>query len=93
MRELGTLSIEAALQLGGTHLAAGQSHSFKDPLKPEFRFLIRLLPRTSPIIYLFVISIRVFLHKVRVSSTGCGGSSRDRLRMCLSASLQQDNEE
>jgi hypothetical protein len=61
--ELRTLPIEAALQFGGTHLAARQSHGFEDPLVPEFRFLVRLLPGTSAIVYVFVINIRVFFHK------------------------------
>ena len=84
---LRTLPIEAALQFRGAYLAAGQSHGFENPLVPELRFLIRLFPRTSAILYLFVISIRVFLHRTRASSPGCGDSSGNV------ASLQQDNEE
>jgi hypothetical protein len=60
--ELRSLPIESALEFGRADLATGQSHGLENPLEPEFRFLIRLLPRL-PVVYIFVISIRVFFHK------------------------------
>jgi hypothetical protein len=72
--ELRTLSIEAALKLGGTDFATRQGHGLENPLVPELGFLIRLLPRRTAVAYVLLIRIRVFLHKSpRVLDRAAGG--------------------
>jgi hypothetical protein len=75
-RNLRTLPIKAALKFRGADLPTGQSHGLKNPLEPELRFLIRLLPRWTVIVYVVLTSIRVFLHKVRASSNRLSGAAR-----------------
>jgi hypothetical protein len=61
--KLRSLPIEAALKFGGAYLATGQGHCLENPLVPEPRFLIWFLPRWTVLVYVVLVSIRVFLHK------------------------------
>ena len=59
--------VKMALKLGGADFAAGERHGLKNPLVPESRILILLLPDTAALARIFLAGVPVlFSHKQRM---------------------------